>query len=200
MKTLRSFPYSLSVKGDRERLWNVPWINGSREVLEIMKSLFVEKSFEKNDVFLPLGGSAEFVYFVTSGVVSLEYTKVYEDAPAMGEIYNSDNLEATPEEEFVEQTTRVDYVLAGTMLNVQSVLLGFPRRSRAKCETGVSVRAAQIFVQKSLKSSCLGQKHFSNVNNSHQINVTVAQDFGGINLVEIFKNWFSRFGDFPKKG
>ncbi|XP_055341117.1 sodium/hydrogen exchanger 10-like [Paramacrobiotus metropolitanus] len=141
LKKIRDLPYTVCVLGDRDRLWNVPWINGNKQVLEIVKSLFIEKSYEKNDIFLPIKSQPDGIFFVTSGVVSLEYSELFNDSVELGEVYNSDNMEISADYDLAfahHMPVKIDYALAGTMLNVQSVLLDLPRRSQGKCETGVS--------------------------------------------------------------
>jgi CRP-like cAMP-binding protein len=118
----------------------VPWINGSQEVLEVMKLLFEERQHETASQFLTADNEPDGIYLLVSGVVSLTYHRRYLDNPDLGQIYNCDNLRATVEEGSAEdESPRLDYILPGGLINEQSLALGFPRRSDATSDTAISV-------------------------------------------------------------
>ena len=139
LKELRHFPHSILVLGGRERLWNVPWINGNREVFETMKSLFVEKKFKRGDKIALAGKPADGIYFIVTGVVFLSFPQAVNTDNELGEIYDSDNFEVTFDHIDKDISLRSDYVSPGTALNVQSAVLSVSRRSDAVCETAVAV-------------------------------------------------------------
>jgi CRP-like cAMP-binding protein len=138
LKDLRHFPHTLLVLGGRERLWNIPWINGNREVFEFMKDLFVERKFKRGEKLATYQEPVDGIYFIVSGVVFLDYPQKHNDNE-LGEIYDSDNFEVTFDHIDKDISLRSDCLSPGSTLNVQSALLGMRRRSNAQCETAVTV-------------------------------------------------------------
>jgi len=107
----------------------------------VMKILFEERQYETATQLMSADNEADGIYLLISGVVSLTYPRFYLDNPELGEVYNSDNLKAVAEESnpLTDDGPRLDYVLAGGLINEQSLALGFPRRSHAVSDTLVSV-------------------------------------------------------------
>lgn len=139
LKRLHHFPHSIGVIHPLDRLWNVPWINGSPEAFDVMKVLFEERHYESGTVLMAAHEEADGIYIVISGVVSLSYPRRYSDNPKLGEVFNSDNLRNTQDEEELGSNERLDYVLAVGILNEQSLALDFPRRAQAVTDTVVGV-------------------------------------------------------------
>ena len=106
-----------------------------------MKILFEERTYEIATQFMTADNDADGIYVLISGVISLNYHRLYSDHPEIGEIYNSDNLKVLTDDSAADfhDGPRLDYVLPGGILNEQSLALGFPRRSHAVSDTVVSV-------------------------------------------------------------
>ncbi|XP_055341076.1 sodium/hydrogen exchanger 10-like isoform X2 [Paramacrobiotus metropolitanus] len=139
LKRLHQFPHSIAVVRPLDRLWNVPWINGNIEAFKVMKILFEERHYDTATQLMTADEEADGVYVVISGVISLSYPKFYSDNVELGEIYNSDNLKTTSEDSVSADEMRLDYVLAGGLLNEQCLALDFPRRSHAISDTVVNL-------------------------------------------------------------